>query len=236
MNSMEYYNKNNRPEGRRSPENKTNQTPLTSKIRNGLLVAFLGIGLTIGATKVAENRAEAAIIGAGIPPEVAHDPDLIWAAMNGASASELNTLAGNIMRNNSLMLNNTMEEMSEFSPDDTLENSAEIAPEFETFALEKLTEGVYGFTADKNIEVTSQNFIKQLRESLGQAGQVFFAVPDDNYGTTRVFTDSTINGYRDNYGNFYAYIGDYVYVATDAQALNNLLSAKGINHETFGLP
>lgn len=250
MNSMEYYGKNNPDnKSRKSPEKKPNQTPLSSKIRNGLLVAFLGIGFTIGATKVAENRAEAAIIGAGIPPAVANDPDLILAAMNGATPNELRDYANTLSMKQDMESNWARETQMAIDEANKLENLSAVpeetaeAPIDVTVSLEQVTDGVYSFHTSQNMEVTSHKFMKEMQAALRNISgtepnihQILVAVADDDHAITRIFMDSTVDAYKDNYGNFYAYVGDNVYVATDGQALNQLLDSQGIAHKTFGLP
>lgn len=205
------------------------------KLRQMFLAAVLGAGFLTGCG--IDDRAKANIAAAGVSPEVANDPDLIWFAANGASPDEIRDYANNLMKNEALLLNNA-EEMSvdlETPADDFQNNNEE---NIERFSLEKIAEGVYSFKANDNIEVTSQLFIKQLRESLGQAGGVFFAIVDNNTGITMIFTDSTVDNYEDEDGNkiFYAYPGDTVYVSTSGQALNDFLDSENIEHKFVGLP
>ncbi|AKM80974.1 MAG: hypothetical protein UT13_C0001G0010 [Candidatus Pacebacteria bacterium GW2011_GWF2_38_9] len=241
MNRTEYPNKvfdrNNK-----SLEKKKDSTPRSVAIKQVITLAILGTGFAFGMIKTAEKNAKADLAAAGLSAEMSSDPGMIWFAAEGHTSDEIRDFAYNLERNRALILNNNANSMEEMTVDlnTPMEDAqTDVAAEVsaEKLPLEKIVEGVYSFQAGQNMEITSQNFIRQVRESLaGAEGRVFVAVKDDDYNITRIFTDSTIDGYRDNYGNFYAYVGDLVYVATDGQALKDILNSKGINSETFGLP
>lgn len=248
MNSMEHYHKNN-------PDNKPRQSSERElsfsrswKLKQAFLVAVLGAGFLTGCG-VMENRAKSNIEAAGIPPAVANDPDLIWAAMNGASAEELRDYANTLSMKQTMESNWARETQMAIDEANQLENSSTIpeekveAPIDVTVSLEQVTGGVYAFRAPQNMEVTSHEFMREMQAALNKISgtepnihQILVAVADDDHAITRIFMDSTVDAYKDNYGNFYAYVGDNVYVATDGQALNKLLDDQGIPHKTFGLP
>ncbi|MBU1033392.1 hypothetical protein KKI22_00375 [Patescibacteria group bacterium] len=224
---------------KKSPEKKQQPVPRSVAINQGLALILLGTSFAFGMIKLAEKNAKADLVAAGVSAQMASDPGMIWFAAEGHTSDEIRDFAYNSERNEALILNNAnnMEEMTVDlnTPMEDVQNDNE--SEVVLLPLEKIVEGVYSFQAGQNMEITSQNFIRQVRESLaGAEGRIFVAVKDDDYNVTRIFTDSTVDGYRDNYGNFYAYVGDLVYVATDGQALKDILNSKGINSETFGLP
>jgi len=224
------------------PEKKKDLTPRSVAIKQGITAILVGTGFIMGMFSIAEKNAKAEVAAAGLSANMSSDPRVIGFALVGHTPDEIRDYAFNLERNEALILNNAnnMEEMTVDlnAPIEEVQNNNESEVVLaEKLPLEKIAEGVYSFQAGQNMEITSQNFIRQVRESLaGAEGRIFVAVKDDDYNVTRIFTDSTIDGYKDNYGNFYAYVGDLVYVATDGQALKDILNSKGINSETFGLP
>lgn len=244
---MEYYQQTKRDkdkkETKKSPEKKSSY-PLSFKLKQAFLLSVLGAGF-LTSCGVVENRAKAIIDAAGIPAAVANDPDLIWAAMNGATAEELRSHANSLLMQYERESSQARETQMAF---DAANQAPQITPETkqeevveQSIALEQVGERVYSFRTDDNIEITSKDFIRKVRISLGQPinteiNRVFVAVPDDDFGVTRIFMDSTVESYKNVNGIFYAYPGDVVYVSTDINSLTNFLNAQGINHETFGLP
>jgi len=250
MNSMEHYQQNNpdtKPD-RISEKKPSRALKIKYKILSAL-VTELFLLVNLASCGVLDSAARANIEAAGIPPAVANDPDLIWAAMNGASAEELRDYANTLSMKQTMESNWARETQMAIDEANQLENSSTMseetveAPIDVTVSLEQVTGGVYAFRAPQNMEVTSHEFMREMQAAFSQISgtepnihQILVAVADDDHAITRIFMDSTVDAYKDNYGNFYAYVGDNVYVATDGQALNKLLDDQGIPHKTFGLP
>jgi len=226
----------------KSPEKKSSY-PLSFKLKQAFCLAVLGAGF-LTSCGVVDNRARANIEAAGISPIVANDPDLIWAAANGATADELRDYANSLLMKKEIEANQARETQMAIDANNQAENTPEVQQEEvveQTIALEQISDGVFSFVTNENIEITSRAFIRRIKASIKEttnteAVQVFVAVPDDDFGVTRIFMDSTVESYKDNNGIFYAYPGDTLYVATDMQALTQFLTSQGINYETFGLP
>lgn len=242
MNSMEHYHKNN-PDTK--PDRISEKKPSRSlKIKRIFLTAVLGIGFLTSGCGVVDSRARANIEAAGIPPAVANDPDLIWAAMNGATAEELRDYANTISMKREM--ENSQARATQMAIDEGKQLEATPDSEQEeiieqTIDLEKINEKVFSFVTNDNIEITDKNFIKRMKEALQKTTnteivQVFVAIPDDDFGVTRIFMDSTVESYKSVNGIFYAYPNDTIYVATDMSSLTQFLNSQGINYETFGLP
>ena len=226
----------------KSPEKKSSY-PLSFKLKQAFCLAVLGAGF-LTSCGVIDNRAKANIEAAGISPIVANDPDLIWAAANGATADELRDYANNLLRQREVEISQARETQMAIDANNQAENTPPVQQEEvveQPVALEQVSEGVYSFATNDNIEITSKAFIRRMRISLGQSSnteinRVFVAVPDDDFGVTRIFMDSTVESYKNANGIFYAYPGDVIYVSTDINSLTNFLNTQGIIHETFGLP
>lgn len=226
----------------KSPEKKSSY-PLSFKLKQAFCLAVLGAGF-LTSCGVIDNRAKANIEAAGISPIVANDPDLIWAAANGATADELRDYANNLLMQYQRESSQARETQMAIDANNQAENTPPVQQEEvveQPVALEQISEGVFSFVTNENIEITSRAFIRRMKDSLKETtntetAQVFIAVPDDDFGVTRIFMDSTVESYKNTNGIFYAYPGDTLYVATDMQALTQLLNSQGINYETFGLP
>ena len=212
------------------------------RLKQVLFLAILGASLS--ACGVIDSRAQARIDAAGVSPAVANDPELINYAANGATNEEIRDYASSLLMRQKVEIDQAIQMQSAMEPaaeeKSPFDEEDEVAQE-EKILLKKEAEGVYSFSATKSIEITDEAFIKRIKASLKDAGSfgtndVFIAVPDDNAGITRIFPYLTLNNWREKFGFFWIYVGDEVHIATDEQALNQLLDSKGIGHETFDFP
>jgi len=232
----------------KSPEKKSSY-PLSFKLKTAFCLAVLGAGFLSSCSSV-EERVKANIESAGVPAEIANDPELIWRAYNGAVGDELRYYANELIKQREIKykqaLATQMAADATKQAEDALKAQQKVQKEEVVeppVALERISQGVFSFVANENIEITSKAFIKRMENSLKEttntdieAWQISVAVPDDDFGLTRIFMNSTVESYKKNYGIFYAYPGDTLYVATDSQALTQLLTSQGINYKTFGIP
>lgn len=232
---------------------KKSSYPLSFKLKQAFCLAVLGVGFLTGCNS-AEDRARANIKAAGVSALIANDPELLWRAMNGSVGEELKYYSNELLEQRERENNREMEAQRVIDAtkqaEDALKAQQKAQQKEEVVqppvALERISEGVFSFVANENIEITSKAFIKRMQNSLKEttnlettdieAIQVFVAVPDDDFGVTRIFMNSTVESYKRNYGIFYAYPGDTLYVATDMQALLQLLTSQGIDYKIFGLP
>jgi hypothetical protein len=222
------------------------RSPIVLRIE--IAVIFALAGSLISGCSVLENRAKERIASAGVPPAVANDPDLIWQASNGATDEELRSYANSLLLGRERELNQAMAtQQAEKEAAAFATPTATQEPEINEFKpktqinFEKITDGVYSFQTDSNIEITDPGFILYIKNTLKKLEnleniRVFISVIDDATGVTQIVLDSTASDYKEANGPLFAYVGDKVFIAADGAALTELLDSQGIKHKTFGLP
>lgn len=226
-----------------SSSEKPKKRPASLRLKGIFALAILG--MTLSACSAIDSRAQANIDAAGVPPAVAHDPELIsYAASGSPSAEEIQNFAETLSMRQQTRIKHAQETQAAIEPaaeeKPSFNEEDEVAQE-EKFLLKKEAEGVYSFSAAESIEITDEAFIKRIKASLKDTGSfgtndVFIAVPDDDARLTRVFPYLTLSNWREKFGFFWIYTGDEVYIATDEQALNQLLDSRGVIRETFDFP